>query len=316
MKRGILYICFLLGSLVSNTIFSQCCSPGNPIGGTSNLGIMDAQSLKVIFNYNFSRSGKYFDGSKPTDPYFVETGQFNNTNVDVAFALSKRFTIEFGLGYFINKTQNYIDGIIPESRKGYGFSNASTIGKINILQKNSWELTTGLGLMYPIGPYNKIFDRAIAELDIQPSSGAVNYVHTVFISKEFLEKHFRIFLFHRTEIKTANPLNYKYGNLYTSSIFASYSPSFRLDLVLQVRSEIRDKDERPGQTPPFAIEKVPVSGSKKLFFAPQVNYNLNQSLGIAITFDIPVYQYYNLQQLANTFAFSISLHKKIFLKDK
>jgi hypothetical protein len=315
MKRIFLLVVIIIFLVGKNRVFAQCCSPGNPIGGIGNLGVLDAKTVKLILNYQSSRSGKYFDGSKPMIPYFVKSGQYNYVNIDVAFAIRQRLTFELGIGYFIGKTQNYIDGIIPVKKTGYGFSNANATAKVNIFRKNNWELTVGLGLMYPIGPYNKIFDRAIAELDVQPSSGAVNYVNTIFISREWMKNHFRVFLFHRTELKTANPLSYKYGNLYSTSIFTSYSPSNRWDLVFQVRSEIRAKDERPKQIPPYETEKIPVSGSKRLLIAPQINYNISQSFSISIIADIPVYQYYNLQQLAFTSAFSVSLQKRFFKKN-
>jgi len=291
--------------------YSQCCSPGNPIGGTSNLGVLKEKSLKLILTHRYSYSGKYMAGNDIYEPYFVNTGYFNHTGILLAFALSKRFTVELESGYFANKTQTYIAGIIPEKKKGYGFNNIIFTPKINLLKKNDWEITTGLGLKYPIGSYNKSFDGAVAELDIQPSTGAVDYIHTLFISKEYLSKHLRLFLYNRIEIKTANPLQYKYGNLYATSFFVSYSASFRWDIIIQARTEIRSKDERPAQVKPYNMEKIPISGSQKVFISPQVNYNFNQVTSVSMLADIPVYQYYNEQQLANSFALAISFIKKI-----
>jgi hypothetical protein len=184
-----------------------------------------------------------------------------------------------------------------------------------LFDKNDWEITMGVGLKYPIGAYNKAFNGAIAELDIQPSTGAVDYLHTLFISKEYLVKHLRFFLYNRTEIKTTNPLQYKYGNLYATSLYASHSTSFRWDLIMQIRSEIRLRDERPSQVSPYDFQKIPISGSQKVFVSPQINYNISQTLNIAILADLPIYQYYNEQQLASSYSISVNITKRFNKKE-
>ena len=310
MRRTLPIILFFCLILIATKSYSQCCSPGNPIGGTGNLGVLDEKSLKIMLTHRYSHSGKYMEGSNVYDPYFVESGNFNFTGILLAYALTKRFTVEIESGYFANKTQTYVEGIIPDQKTGYGFNNVIFTPKINLLKKKDWEITTGLGLKYPIGSYNKAFNGAVAELDIQPSTGAVDYIHTLFISKEYLSRHLRLFLYNRVEIKKANPLQYKYGNLYATSFFTSYSASFRWDFIIQIRSEIRSKDERPAQVKPYNIEKIPISGSQKIFIVPQINYNFSQTFSLSILADIPVYQYYNEQQLANSFAVAISIIKK------
>lgn len=311
MQWGVSVILFLCLSLTTVNSYSQCCSPGNPIGGTGNLGVLEEKSLKVMLTHRYSYSGKYMAGNEIDKPYFVKTGYFNHTGILLAFALNKRFTVELESGYFANKTQTYVAGIIPDKKTGYGLTNVVFTPKINLLKKNDWEITTGLGLKYPVGSYNKAFNGAVAELDIQPSTGAVDYIHTLFISKEYLPKHLRFFLYNRMEIKTANPLQYKYGNLYATSFFVSYSASFRWDLVVQIRNEIRSKDERPAQVTPYNMEKIPISGSQKVFISPLVNYNISQTMRVSLLADIPLYQYYNEQQLANSFAVALSIVKKI-----
>lgn len=294
--------------------YSQCCSPGNPVGGSGNLGVLNEKSLKIILSHRYSYSGKYLDGDQPFDPYFVETGNFNYTGILVAYALSKRITTELETGYFTNKSQTYVDGVLPSKKSGNGINSITLTPKINFLKKKGWEITAGVGLKYPIGAYNKEFDGVIAELDIQPSTGATDFINTIFIAKEYLEKHLRFFLYNRIELKGTNPLQYKYGNLYSTSLFLSYSASNRWDFIVQVRNEYREKDERPAQVKPYDVVKVPISGSEKVFFSPQVNYNFSPTFSVFVLADIPIYQYYNKQQLANSYAISLSIMKKINTK--
>lgn len=307
-------ILLLLLSLIYLEDYSQCCSPGNPVGGSGNLGVLNEKSLKIILSHRYSYSGKYLDGDQPFDPYFVETGNFNYTGILVAYALSKRITTELETGYFTNKSQTYVDGVLPSKKSGNGINSITLTPKINFLKKKGWEITAGVGLKYPIGAYNKEFDGVIAELDIQPSTGATDFINTIFIAKEYLEKHLRFFLYNRIELKGTNPLQYKYGNLYSTSLFLSYSASNRWDFIVQVRNEYREKDERPAQVKPYDVVKVPISGSEKVFFSPQVNYNFSPTFSVFVLADIPIYQYYNKQQLANSYAISLSIMKKINTK--
>ncbi len=311
----LLLLFFVLLLSYSNGV-SQCCSPGNPVGGSGNLGTLNEKSLKIILTHRYSYSGKYMDGDKPFDPYFVETGKFNYTGILIAYALNKRLTVELESGYFSNKSQTYIDGVLPSKKSGNGINSITLTPKINLLKKKGWEITTGFGLKFPVGAYNKEFNGAIAELDIQPSTGATDYINTIFIAKEYLEKKIRFFFYNRVELKTTNPLQYKYGNLYATSFFVSYSASVRWDFIAQLRNEFREKDERPAQVKPYDLVKIPISGSEKMFFSPQVNYNFNPTLSIFVLADIPIYQYYNEQQLANSYAVSLSVMKTFVPKPK
>lgn len=300
----------LIATLLAISGFAQCCSPGNPVGGNSNLGTLNEGSWKVIAYYRYSSSGKYYDGSKPFDPYFVKSGSFDYSGLLLSHAISPKITIDFEAGYFITKGQVYVAGIIPKTKTGYGLADFSITPKLNLLKRNDWEITSGLGLKIPLGSYKKKFNAAIAELDIQPTSGAVDYIHTFYVSKEFPQNHLRFFIYNRIELKKSNPQQYKYGNLYATSFYASVSMSMRFDLILQVRSEIRSKDERPSQDPPYQIETIPISGSQKVFFSPQINFNGSQTWSVSVLADIPVYQYYNEQQLANSYAVSVVYSKK------
>lgn len=310
MSKWFYIIAILL--FLKNISYAQCCSPGNPIGGTANLGVLESKSIKFITNYNFSYSGQYYNGSIPMDPYFVKNGYFNHIGINLSYAISNRLTIEFETGYFINKTQTYIEGILPAKKQAYGITNITFIANINLFRSanKDFELTTGLGFKYPIGSFNRLsYQGAILPLDIQPSTGAADFIHTLFIYKEYLEKHWRFFFTNRTEIKGTNPDRYNYGNLYATSLFVSYGLSYRWNLIMQLRSEIREKDERPAQTPPYEKQKIPVSGSKKIFISPQLSYSFSQKFSISVITDFPVYQYYNEEQLASSFAFSIILRK-------
>jgi Putative MetA-pathway of phenol degradation len=302
--------------LISLDIISQCCSPGNPIGGAINLGTIENGTWKLIGSYRHSYSGRYFEGTKAINPYFVKNGYFDHIGIVISHAISSRITFDIETNYFLRKSQVYLDGIIPEQKTGFGIADLVIVPKFNLFRKNNWEITMGLGLKIPVGPYNKKFNGAIAELDIQPSSGAFDIIPSLFIMKNIPEHQLRFFIYHRSEFKGTNPLRYQYGNLYSTSFYISHSLSSHWDFIIQLRNELRSMDKRPAQTAPYEVEKISISGSNKIFFTPQINFNANPTWNFSVLVDIPVYQYYNEQQLANTYAIGIVLYKKIMGKTK
>ncbi len=303
---------FLLINSMALTSSAQCCSPGNPIGGIGNFGAMPSHQWKVSLNYTYSFSGKYFEGDESITPFFVKTGNYNYLGLNMAYAISDRIVTELETGYFISKTQHYLDGIIPSQKIGHGLSSLAFLIKVNVLRDRSryWEITPGIGLRAPLGSYNTLqYQGAVLPLDIQPSTGAKDIIFTLFLDKEFPEKHQRFFMMHRLELKGINPDQYRYGNLLMSALFISRNLSPHWDALLQLRYEVRHRDERPSQNPPYNQEKISISGSQKVFVSPQLVYSPLPGLQIAFMGDIPAYQYYNSQQLANTFAFTVNLTK-------
>ncbi len=316
MNKGahflLVIISFLLTFLSAR---AQCCSPGNPIGGLGNLGVLNEKSLKLIANYDYSFSGTYMDGTRKVDPYFVRSGYFNHARLNLGYGIRKKITVGIGTGYFFNKTQNYVEGIIPEKKTGYGFTNIDLITKYNIFGKHGWEITSGVGLRFPLGPYNAVFKDVVSAMDIQPSSGAVDYIFSIFLYKEYPENHLRFFMRSLFELKTKNPLQYKYGNLWANSLFVSLNISPQWDMIVQLRNEIRQRDKRPAQSKPFQPEFISISGSNKLFVTPQLSYSLNPDLVLSGLVSLPLFQKYNEQQLANTVSVSVLLIKKLRLQN-
>ena len=284
---------------------AQCCSPGNPIGGTGNIGALNSGESELIVNYGYSYSGSYYAGSSPISAFFVETGFFNHVSVGFSHGISDRWTIDAEATYFVNKVQNYVDGIIPSRRKGYGFGDVSFVANYKLFGERwrYWEVTSGVGLKIPVGTHEQRNEGALLPLDVQPTTRAVDFIHTLFLYKGYPAHGLRFFLTNRVEVRNANTEGYRYGNLYTTSLFASYNLGLHWDATLQLRSEIRGGDVRPDGA-------IPVTGSQKIFVTPQISYSLNQSLSLTALVDLPVYQYYNREQLANTFAVSIGVIKK------
>lgn len=292
---------------------SQCCSPGNPIGGTSAIGVNEIKTWQLFLNYRYGYSGEYFEENKAVPADFIEQGNYNHVGIVAAYGLAERITIEAETGAFLNKTQLYVEGILPAQQIGRGLTDLNITSRINVWkdQAREIEITGGLGFKVPIGSYEQRYQGAIVSRDLQPTTGSFDGIVSVFLYKGFLPQKVRVFLLGRAELKGQNPDRYRYGHFLAVSGFATYSAGLRWVLATQIRSEFRARDSRPlsGQGIPVDNERelIRPTGSEKIFLVPQISYALSPKLNVSLLVDLPMYQRYNDRQLATTMSASISL---------
>ena len=307
------FFLFLAFMAIEQIAFGQCCSPGNPVGGTNSLGVNPEGSWQLFVNYRYGYSGAYFEGNKPSETQFLESGNYNHAAVIAAFGLTDRLTIEAETGFFLNKTQFYVEGILPEKLVGNGLTDLNLLARVSFYKnpEKEFELNAGMGIKIPVGSHQKTYQGALLTRDLQPTTGSYDLVHSFFLYKGVLNKKMRFFLANRIEFKGLNPDQYRYGNFWTTSGFVSYNLGTQWTLIGQIRTEFRSRDSRPISGVGIPIdddrEQVIPTGSHKVFLVPQLTYAFSQNTHLSILGDIPVYQNYNDKQLANTTAITLSL---------
>lgn len=320
MKR-LFRFCYLFGWLLGGfltlaTAWAQCCSPGNPIGGAVNPGVNPEGSWQLFLGYRYGYAGRYFRGSEPIASGAVQSGEFQHLSLAVTYGLAERLTIEAETGYFLEKSQRYAPGLIPAQQTGRGFTDLNLLARVNLWQDaaRGWELTTGVGLKLPLGPYQQQVDGILLPRDLQPSTGSVDFLHTVFLQKAFLPRKFRLFFLSRLEWKGQTPDQYRHGHFLALGAFFSYSPHLRWTLVAQLRGEWRGRDTRPFTGGGIPIgqgrEVVPPTGSQKLFFSPQVGHQLSPTLQLTLLGDLPLYQYYFASQLGSNWGLWVNVNQR------
>jgi len=305
-NRAILFLVVISSPfLTAGNASGQCCSPGNPIGGTGNLGVLPKGDARLTLSYDYSYSGKYFHERRRVEPYFVKAGFYQFSRLSFSYGVSSRLTIDTEVAYFIKKAQKYVDGILPTQRSGRGISNAAFSINFQLYRDllHRWEITSGVGLKAPIGSYRHRGEGGLLPLDIQPTTGGYDFIHSLFFYHAVPVTKLGLFLTNRTEFKGTNRDGYKFGDLLVTSVFATYEVDIHWGGVLQLRSEKRWRDRRP-------TGSVPTTGSLKFFITPQINYLVGESVVISGLVDIPVYQYYNREQLGNSYALSLAIIKK------
>lgn len=289
--------------------YSQCCSAGNPTGGTVNQGTLEKKNWRTVVFYQHGNSKYYYTGSSKSGTGIVDHATFNYVGANIAYGVTTKFTTELIAGYFINRDQVY--NLPPPNNKlsGCGLSDLLLQGKYSWIKSTpkQFELTTGIGLQIPITGRSQERDGVLLPQDVQPASNALGFTASLFLYKGYIQKKTHLFFASQFLSAGKNDLNYKNGNAWINSFFVSYNISYPSIIIMQVRNELRGKDHRNEQL-------VNASGSEILILSPQVNYNIQQRWDVSLLFDFPIYKYYNGTQLGKQYNVALILNR--FFKPK
>ena len=306
--RKALYL-FAVYFLFANDVYSQCCSPGNPIGGTANVGTVKKGTLRSSTFFRHSIADTYYDKNRKAEVQGTDAN-FNYLGQTLAYGITPRLTIETEFGYFINKTRT---SEITTPEKASGLSNGLASVKYSLWKDNlrEWELTIGSGLRFPFSRTLKNSPAGYPlSMDVQPSTGAAGYIAHLFLYKGFLPKGWRFFLVNRFEVNGKNDIGYQYGKANNTSFFISHSLNLHWMAILQLRNEWRDYDH-------WDEILLANTGGNVLYISPQINLNIRQKWNISILWETPIVRNYHLNQLGSKYAFAINilrdfdLHKKV-----
>ena len=298
------YIClFLISLALLNEALAQCCSVGSPVGGTTSIGTLPSNNLRATLFYRYGYGNRYIAGDGKETEGGVKQAYSSFTGLFADFGITNDFTLSVELGYFLNKVQDWDTvGIFQTS----GFSSAVLMGKYNFLNdtEDEFEFTAGLGAKIPFStiPQKIITSKGFTVLprDVQPTPGAFGSVAMLFLHKGFSESSTHLFLVHRIEINgtNSNDYDYQYGNTFNTSLFMTKMIVPNLIGILQLRNEIKEKDQEEGA-------EIPNSGGILFFISPQLNFSFSNFF-ISALFDYPLYRYYNKRQLAGKYSFALN----------
>ncbi len=297
MKTTLACILFILLTIES---FSQCgCGVGAsagglaPVAGSANVGVVRTGNFRIFAYYSHSQGSDYFKGDINQGKGPIESFSSDFSGINVAYGLTRKFTLEADFGYFFNKTQR----IYETEHIARGPSYLSLSGKYNIFYdfENSVEITFGLGARLPMS------DKAKSQPQhIRPSTGAYGVNLQAFFFKGFEQVGLSLIYFGRAELNTKNSETYRYGYSFVNSVFL-VKPFFEnFSGALELSDEHRMKDN-------FEGSKICDSGGNILVVSPQVSYSLGL-ITLTAAVDYPIYAFYNGSQLARDFNISFIIN--------
>lgn len=323
MNKAILLLFFILTS--SSSAICQCFgSPGNPAAGTSNLGTLKKNVLRISFFHRYSYSDTYYEGFKKSNFILYDRANFHFTGNLIAYGISNKLTLEAETGYFINKTLHYSTSLpypLPEyTKRGYGFNQTILSAKFLLLddEKHPVKWSASAGIKIPLRNEPQYHNNTQLPIDAQPSQLAYGGVLQSFLLKENSFKGIRYFMINRYEYNVKNSINYHWGQSLSNAFFLSKRLHVKHKLfhdkltgIVQLRHEMKTKNKNYNVFQPI----IESSGSQLLYFTPQINYTAKSVWNISFMVDLPLLQYYNGTQLGNKFSMGLVITRDIAPKD-
>ncbi|MDP7197140.1 MAG: hypothetical protein QF864_13250 [SAR202 cluster bacterium] len=327
---------FFLTSLLTvvfnlQLIAQGCCSggAGSPIAGGAATGVLQENQMEISVNYQYNKSNKFFTESKDT------VGSFDNFNSDYLFlradyGLSKRLTMSIASGYFLNKSQVMDPELDALTISSKGFSDLILFPRYDIYNKTKngirTEITLGLGLKIPLGSHTDSTETVPDVWDVSPpitqlSTGSQDLMFYSFFFKDYQKQKLRIFVNSLYIRKGYNSLGLRFGDYSSIGIFASKSIYRKWGIIGQIKGEMIQEMELGkvfDDVEDWIVDEWRVkqnyTGSKKLFFIPQISYSQN-GITVFATSEIPLYQHLNGTQVGSQHQFTIGINYRFLTKE-
>ena len=327
---------FFLTSLLTvvfnlQLIAQGCCSggAGSPIAGGAATGVLQENQMEISVNYQYNKSNKFFTESKDT------VGSFDNFNSDYLFlradyGLSKRLTMSIASGYFLNKSQVMDPELDTLTISSKGFSDLILFPRYDIYNKTKngirTEITLGLGLKIPLGSHTDSTETVPDVWDVSPpitqlSTGSQDLMFYSFFFKDYQKQKLRIFVNSLYIRKRYNSLGLRFGDYSSIGIFASKSIYRKWGIIGQIKGEMIQEMELGkvfDDVEDWIVDEWRVkqnyTGSKKLFFIPQISYSQN-GITVFATSEIPLYQHLNGTQVGSQHQFTIGINYRFLTKE-
>ncbi len=308
---------FILTSMMCHEAVAQCfASAGNPMGGSANMGVMNKNALRVMAFYRYHFASDYFnsDVRYHGQERIFKSANYNYAGTLFGYGITDRISAELETGYYLNKSVNYrIESLSWQT--GHGLSNALVSLKYAFFRDvdNRFEITGSGGVNIPYGYRLKSVDGVVLPYDVQPSTASYGLVFQTFVIKENSFKSVRYFWINRFDKNFVNPDGFIFGSIFSSAAFFSrhfvFGQGKAKDWTLILQLRFQNAEANKGY-------KEKASGGRSVFFAPQINWSINETWNISLMFEKPVYQYYNGKQLGVNYAVLLNVARDFDLSSK
>lgn len=293
---------------------AQCCTAGNPVNTNCAVPGEGARLLHVSWSFLRSQSDAYYRGTQRLDKTYAES-RYDFSSLALGYAVTDRLLLTADVGYYFDKAQRFVAS--DYTRYAQGISDA-TVGigyRTYASDDGLFSVSQNARMTIPIGEFNQAYDGVVLPIDFQPSSGNYRYGFGIAFSKGFEDSDFSLMSFQSVEfsqaIETENTYH-RYGNLYLASIMGAYRASAFLQLLLQMRTEIRDRALNGSLVGASAgrYSYLNSSGGVLWYLSPQVVISPIADWQLSLQYHYPFYKnIYGEEQLTNRHSFSVSVSR-------
>lgn len=301
-----------------------CCSggSGSPIAGGFSQGVLRENQIELAGNYRYSNSNKFFVGDRDTVPLFDGLSS-KYMYFRAGYGVTQKLTLEVSLGYYLDKRLVELEERNTDDVFTSGFGDLLIFPRYDVYYKSSatkkTELTIGIGYKMPIGshsdssvvytnPSNGQEYFAISPPTVQPSNGSQDIIFYLFGLRAYPVIKLNLFANVLHIRKSFNSLGQKFGNYTSVGLFASKTYFEKLGVTTQLKAEWIGKMESARNIDQVVYYNLdPEStGSKMLFFVPQLSYTYKQFTVFGLT-EIPLYQYVEGTQVGSDLSVTLGV---------
>lgn len=306
MKKILIILSAAIIQILVADAYGQCCGAGNPISISGTDSNIKKKHMQISLDYRHSYSDTYYEGgSKYKNSFYgqLSNASYDFLNLGIAYGITKRWTVQTQLGYYIDKQENFKDSSLPDARvSGIGDISLSTSYVAYTNPQKGIELVPFLAVKFPIGKFDCENKGVKLPISMQPSSGSYKYSAGFYfysnLSKQWYLTSYNLFEYAQRIV--SRNFNYKYGNLTYLNAATYYKAVDFLTLGanLSYESMSRSKDEY-GYLDGTSYQLIKIS--------PQILIHPIKQFHMVVSTEIPVWRNVNGIQMSNKWAMQVKL---------
>jgi hypothetical protein len=325
-----LVVGILLLALQANVLAQGCCSggAGSPLAGGASTGVLKKNQIELSLSHQYNYTDEFYTGDSDTIN-LIDQLTSNYMFMRFDYGITDKFTMSLATGYYLNRT--ILELGYKDTISSSGISDIILLPRYSVFNKtrpnSRTEITLGVGLKIPIGSntdsstvgVNSVGEDVfvISPPTVQATTGSQDLMLYGFVFHGYQKRKLRLFantLFLR---KGYNSMGQKFGDYASLGLFVSKTVFKNIGLTAQVKGEWvgKMKVAETVSDVDLAIYNIDLhaSGSKKVFFVPQVSYNYKQ-LTMFVSSEIPLYQYLTGVQPGSMYQLTTGLSYRFMAK--
>ena len=279
--RTIIIIAFVILGINRHVNAQLCCTTGSASASSFEVGVTPENSLRVSIGHEFNELSGTFEGSKRTESELLGSGSVQAYTLQADYGITRRWGATLSVPFV--KTRRTFGGSNSFSASGIG--DMSFLLKYSLMPLNiasSRELAVGSGFKLPNGSKNVIDDGTALNFNLQPGTGAWDFILWGYYYKSHLPSGWSGTLSALIRIPGTNSDGLQYGNEIIYSIVVNKRTSNSTQLSLRFKG-------RSSSQVTINDFKNPNTGGLITFIAPSFVWNPIRLFSLETGIDIPAF---------------------------
>ena len=258
-----------------------CCTTGSASASSFEVGVTPEHSLRLSLGHEYNELSGTFEGSKRTNSNIVGSGSVQAYTLQAHYGITRRWGVTLSVPFV--KSRRTFGGNDTFSASGIGdmsFLLKYSLKPLNIA--TSTEIAIGSGFKLPSGSQNVVDDGTSLNFNLQPGTGAWDFILWGYYYKTDLPSGWSGTLSALIRIPGTNSDGLQYGNevIYSFVVNRKTSKSTQLSFRFKGRSSSQ-----------LTIDdfKNPHTGGLITFIAPSFIWNPVRLFSVETGIDIPAF---------------------------